>query len=151
MNYSTAVFLVNNHVRAVRCAYELDKDGKPTGNFEVFKTFDTAIKVSDLVVVPTGTRVKMTVVKVVETDVEVDLESTTPMEWIVGRIDSDEYQATLAKETTAINTIKAAEVRKKREELAKTLLANLDGDAIKALQIADMNGHAASDTASPAE
>ena len=129
MNYSTAVFLVNNHVRAVRCAYELDKDGKPTGNFEVFKTFDTAIKVSDLVVVPTGTRVKMTVVKVVETDVEVDLESTTPMEWIVGRIDSDEYQATLAKETTAINTIKAAEVRKKREEpLLLTSEVSEDGE-----------------------
>lgn len=139
MNYSTAVFLVNQHVRAVQCAYEVNAHGEPAGNLELFKTFDTTLKKGDLVVVPTKTRVKRTVVIVVETHVEVNLESDVQMDWIVSKVDPADYEATLAKEQQAIDTIKAAELRKKREELAKTLLANIDPDAAKMFELVDMS------------
>ena len=68
MNYSTAIFLINNHARALKVTYE---DG---ANPEIVKTLDQTIKLDDYVVVETDTRHKMTVVKVVETDVDFDLE-----------------------------------------------------------------------------
>ena len=138
MNYSTAVFLVNKHVRAVSCAYEVNPQGEPSGKLEIFKTFDMSIKKGDLVVVPTNTRVKRTAVMVAATDVEIDLEAEAHMEWVVCKIDSTEYEVTLAKEQAAINTIKAAELRKKRDELAQALLANVDPDAAKLLELVDM-------------
>ena len=42
MNYSTAVFLINDEVRLVSCSYELDSNGKPAST-TVFKTLDRSI------------------------------------------------------------------------------------------------------------
>jgi len=150
MNYSTAVFLVNKHVRAIRAAYEINAKGEPCGNFEVFKTFDTTIKVGDLIVIPTTTRVKRTVVMVTETDVEVDFESTAQMEWVVDKVDAAEFAVTLEKEQQAISMIKAAELRKKREELAATILANMDPEATKMLElVASPDAPAVADESAP--
>lgn len=135
MNYSTVVFLVNKNVRAIKCAYEVNDKGEPCGNLTIFKSFDHSIKVGDDVVVPTETRVKRTVVRVVETDVEVDLESDVKMGWIIGPVDAAGYQMTLAKEEEAITKVKAAELRKKRAELEATLLANLDAEAVETLKV----------------
>ena len=83
MNHSTAIFLINNDVRAIAVTYEkidLAKDttkmmkyqaaylsgGRLPDGAVVFKTMDTAIKVDDFVIVPTDTRHGMTVCKVVE-------------------------------------------------------------------------------------
>lgn len=144
-NPSIAILLVNKQVRAVRCAYELDKDGKEIpGKSEVFKTLDPALKVDDFVVIPTSTRVNMTVVKVVAVDVEVALESTCKMDWIVaGPISKAQYEATLAKEQQIIDTIVAAEKRHARDELAKKLLANVDPAAFQTLELVDMTNGAA--------
>jgi hypothetical protein len=137
MNYSTAVFLINKHVRAVKATYEA---GDSAGR-EIFKTLDTAVKVGDLVVVPTNTRHKMTVVKVVETDVDVDFDSAAPMLWIVSRIDTRNHEICLSQEGDAVAAIKSAELRKKREDLRDSLLKDHMSE-IKALPIASMNGEA---------
>lgn len=130
MNYSTAVFLINKNIRAVHATYEADDNAKR----EVFKTLDQTIAVGDFVIVPTDTRHKMTVCKIVDTDVDVDFDSSTPIKWLVGKVDQAAYAQVLAQEAEAITAIKSAEIRQKREDLAAKLLK--DNAGLKALPIA---------------
>lgn len=126
MNYSTAIFLINKAVRAVKVSYDQDTTGgsKPVGNLQLFKTFDTALAPGDFVIVPTDTRWNMTVCRVEEVDVEVDLESTARVGWLIGRVDRGDYDAVVAEEETAISAIKSAEKRRKQEELIASLVAD---------------------------
>lgn len=134
MNYSTAVFLINDFVRAVSVTYESEDNAKRT----LCKTLDKTIKVGDYVVVPTETRHKMTVCKVVEVDSSVDFDSTVQINWIVGKIDRISHQELLDQEATAIEAIRAAELHKKRNDLRDAMLgAHLD--TIKALPMASFN------------
>lgn len=134
MNYSTVVFLINKNTRAMLCTYETGDAAPKT----MFKTFDPDIKVGDLVVVPTNTRHNMTVCKVVEADVDVDFDSPVKIDWIVSTIDKAAYDQLLAQEEQAIQKIRSAEVRKKREALAASVLAD-SADEIKALPISGIN------------
>ncbi len=124
MNYSTAVFLINKAVRAVRVSYDRDASNpeKFAGSLTTFKTFDPNIEKGDFVIVPTDTRWHMTACRVEEVDVEIDLESPTVIGWLVGRIDREAYEAVLAEEGAAITAIRSAEKRRKQEELAAALL-----------------------------
>lgn len=133
MNYSTAVFLINDSVRALLCTYEAEDNAKKT----LFKTFDQSIGVGDYVVVPTDTRHKMTVVKVAEImdPLDVDLESSLPVAWIIGKINLHDYTQILAEEEAAIQKIKSAEKLKRRNELRDAMLAD-SANQIKALPIA---------------
>lgn len=127
MNYSTAIFLINKAVRAVRVSYDQDaKDGggKPAGNLQIFKTFDPTITPGDFVIVPTDTRWNMTVCRVEEVDVEVDLEASARVGWLIGRVNRGDYDAVVAEEEAAISAIKSAEKRRKQEELIASLIAD---------------------------
>lgn len=135
MNYTTAVFLINKNVRAVKATYEETPGAKQT----LFKTFDNSVVVGDFCIVPTDTRHKLTVVKVTEVDVDFDLADSTPVSWIVGRVDLSAHETTLAQEADAVAAIRKAELRKKREELRDAILAD-HVDDIKALPIAALNG-----------
>lgn len=135
MNYSIAVFLINKNVRAVMGTYESDDNAKRT----LFKTLDESIAVGDFVVVPTDTRHKMTVVKVVEVDVDVDFDAPGPVQWVIGRIDRSGHDKVLAQEAVAVQAIKSAELRKKREDLRHAMFAD-HVETLKALPIAAMNG-----------
>lgn len=124
MNYSTAVFLINKAVRAVKVSYDRDATNpeKFAGTLTMFKTFDPDVKVGDFVVVPTDTRWNMTVCRVEQVDVEVDLESSTTASWLVGVVDRGAYVEVLAQEDAAIIAIKSAEKRRRQEELAAALM-----------------------------
>lgn len=126
MNYSTAIFLINKAVRAVKVSYDQDKanPGSPAGSLQLFKTFDTTLAVGDFVLVPTDTRWNMTVSRVEEIDVEVDLETNAQIGWLIGRADRGDYDAVVAEEEAAINAIKSAEKRRKQDELVKALIAD---------------------------
>ena len=100
MNYSTSVFLINQKVRAVSVNYEPDEK-KQT----IYKTLDETIAAGDYVVVPTHTRHKFTVARVVEVDVDVDFDSPELMTWIVARIDRSAYDLTLKQEDAAIAVV----------------------------------------------
>lgn len=134
MNYSKAVFLISDDVRAVMATYEKDEPDRPAAR-TMFKTFDRKIKVDDYVVVPTNTRHHMTVCKVVEVDVEPDLEAGADLEWVVGVVDRADFQKIKSQEGDAIAKIKSAEKRRKREELRKTLLDDVGEKEIMALPI----------------
>lgn len=133
MNYSTAVFLVNKNARAIVVSYEPNKSGA-LSNEDTLKTLDQSVKVGDLVVVETDTRYKMTVGKVTEVDVPVDFDSTKQMRWIVSKVDHDAYDALLAQEQQAIDTIRKAMERKRRDDLASALMKD-HADTLKALPL----------------
>lgn len=121
MNYSTAIFLISDDVRAILVTYEAE-DNAPR---VMFKTMDPNIKVDDFVVVPSSTRHKITTAKVVAVDVEIDLESTVEMAWIVGVITMVEFDKIKSQEGDAIAKIKSAEKRRKRDELREALVKDV--------------------------
>lgn len=127
MNLSTAVFLINKDLRAVMALYE--PGGKPT----MFKTLDKSIKAGDVVAVPSSTRHNLTTAKVTEVDVSVDFDDQTKVDWVITRIDMEAYERTKKMEDQAIEVLKAADFRKRREALANDLTAS--AAEIKALPI----------------
>lgn len=131
INYSTAIFLINQHARAIKTEYEAD------GPTTIHKTLDPDVKVDDLVIVQTGTRHGFTVVKVCEVDVDIDLESKTPMKWIVSKLDIEEFKKLDTQEADAIDKIKSARLREKRNKLRDALLN--DTEELKGLAISDMS------------
>lgn len=131
MNQSTIVFLINDEVRAVRASYE---DGVGANDY-TFKTFDPLIAVDDLVVVPTDTRHKMTVVKITEVDIEMDLDTDIEIKWIVSRIDQTAHDETLAMEKDAITAVRSAERARKKDELRAAVFKD-QADKIGSLALA---------------
>jgi hypothetical protein len=139
VNYSTAIFLINPKVRAIAAIYEPDTDSRKAPR-TVFKTFDQTISTGDYILVPTETRHKMTVNKVVEVDVEPDLESAACMHWVIGTVDRVAFEDVLTQEARAIELMKAAEKTHAREELRKKMMAHVDETKLNALQITRMTG-----------
>ncbi len=127
MNYSTAIFLISDQARAINITYEEGDDAPKT----MFKTLDPDIKIDDYVAVPTETRHHMTVCKVVEVDVEPDLESGKTMSWVVGVVDRADFDKIKSHEGDAIARIKSAEKTRKRKELRDALLADVGSDLEK--------------------
>ncbi len=136
MNYSMAIFLINNRARAIRGRYDQNSTGAKA---TMFKTLDPEISVDDFVIVETDTRFLMTIVKVEEVNVDVDFDSSETVRWVIGRVDRSNHDLTLTQEQEAISAIKSAELRKKREGLRKAMLADHD-DEIKKLPIYTNNG-----------
>ncbi|WP_395175089.1 hypothetical protein [Roseibium alexandrii] len=141
MNYSTAIFLINDNARAVMAVYESHESAPKT----MFKTLDPNIEEGDFVLVQSGTRHGMTVVKVVDTDPEIepDFDSHDELKWIVGTIDLEDFEVLKKQEDEAILAIKKAEKRKKRSDLRKTLMADYE-ETIKELPIAGAGDQTAS-------
>lgn len=129
MDNSRIVFLINDTVRAVMAKYE---DG---ASAEMFKTFDSTLEVGDLAVVESNTRHNMTVVKVTAIDVDVNFDATTPLKWIVQKIDKPAFDAILTQEGQAVAAVQAAELRRKKEELRKTMFKDHEA-SIAALTLA---------------
>lgn len=121
MNLSASVMLVNKAIRPVRVEYDPDqwKNNSPDA---VFMTFDPAIKVDDLVIVPTHTRHGFTIVKVKEIDFAVDFQDTRPVwRWIGGRFDKAQYESILAQEKIIKDRIAKSQENKMRKELAEAM------------------------------
>ena len=126
-NYSIAIFLVREDVRAVTVSYEVDKDGKGF-NLNTFKTLDPTLKVGDYVVVPTDSRHNMTVCRIEAIDFEIELTESRPIDWLIaGPISRENFLAIKAAEADAIEQIKAAERNRARKELASKLLEDNPG------------------------
>lgn len=140
MNYSTAVMLINENIRAIQTIYEPDEPGRKQPR-TIFKTLDSSINTGDFVVVPTDTRHGMTVVEVVEVDVDVDFESNTPVKWIISKVEIEENNKILKEEEKWIEALKESEKRRKREEIKANMLAMYQDAKIDALPIASMQSN----------
>ena len=136
MNYTTAIFLINKNVIAIEALYE---EGGKMETFKTFNDFDTTINVGDILVVESGTRHKMTTVKVTKVDAQVDLDGPAQVKWVIAKVDKDSFEKNILQpEASAIEKIKSAEMRAKRQALADALL--MDKDELKALPLAAVNG-----------
>jgi hypothetical protein len=146
MNYDIAVLIINPEIRVVRAIYnnvkkeDLDNGAKDTKT-TMFKTFDPAIAVDDLVMVPSCTRHSVTCVKVTEVDVDWDPNTHEPIKWIIGKIDRAEFGRLKKMEEEAIHLIKDSEKRHQREELRKKVMAHVNATDLEALQISSMGGN----------
>lgn len=155
-NYSTAAFLVNPEVRAIAVTYEkidLNEDttkqmkytpgylsaGKLPNGAVIFKSIDKTIKVGDFVIVPTDTRHGMTVCKVVAVDVEIDQDNTAECYWLVGTVDTAEFEQIRQWEENVIVEIKNSAVRKQRDQLSKDLMDSVGNDLPKLELLEDVS------------
>ena len=138
---SRKIFVTNENVKGLLAIYDFEPADKPnTAKRTFFKTLDDTIAVGDYLVVPSGTRHRMTTVKVVEIDVECDLADQTPVEWVIGRIDRRAYETLITREGEMLNVIRSAEKKKMRDELKAAVFADVPEDQIKTLAIANMGG-----------
>lgn len=128
MHNSKVIFLINDDVRAISVSYEVN------GDPYIFKTMNQDIKADDYVVIQTKQRHFMTVAKVVETDLDIDIEDNTELQWIVDKVDRENFDLTVEEEKVAIKAVQSAEKRKKREQLRKTLYDDND-EKIKSLAL----------------
>ncbi|GLO70305.1 hypothetical protein MACH17_18220 [Phaeobacter inhibens] len=132
MHQSNIIFLINDDVRAVKGKYDPDSNSTP----EMFKTMDPTVKVGDLAVVQSSTRHGYTVVEITEIDVEPDLESSVPLKWIAQRIDLTKFEEFVGQECEAIATVQAAERKRKKAQLRKTMFGEQE-DMVNQLKLAN--------------
>jgi hypothetical protein len=130
MDNSKIVFLINDQVRAIRASYET------TQASEVFKTFDESIEVDDYIIVQSEARHGFSVCKVREINVNVDFDSNTPIKWAAQRLAKEDFDKVLAQEAQAITAVQTAELRRKKEELRKSMFADHE-DTIAALTLSN--------------
>ncbi len=128
MDNSTIVLLINDECRAVEGVYE---EG---GSKTVFKTFDPTLSVDDYAVVQSSTRHEMTTVQITAVDVDINFDTTKNLKWVVQKIDTSYFNTILAQEAEAITAVQAAERKRKKAELRKSLMADHE-DSIQALTI----------------
>lgn len=144
MNYSTAIFLVRKDIRAVAVSYEVDGDGKGIKPFTIYKTPDHDLAVGAYVVIPTDTRHGMTVARVEEVDVDLDVDYPGQVKWLVGSVDRGFYDGLITAENEVVATIKSAEKRRRQDELAAKILAdNPDLQALSAMALPALPASAA--------
>lgn len=119
---SRLVYLVNPDVITVRAKYEPDINA----SYE-FKTLDKTLTKGDIVIVPTDTRCGFTCVEISEVDVDSDVEATSEIKWIVGRVDTPAFEKTLEAEKELQTTYRQMQRRKRRAELASNLFDDQAG------------------------
>ena len=139
-NFSTAIFLYNDKVKAVLCSYDPDDkenpgDPKSPPKTTLFKSFDETLKEGDLVIVPTGTRHRYTVVRVEKVGVEPNLETRAHVDWIVGPFDRSGHEKTIAQEAEVTQRIKDGQKVAKRREIAKQFFAGAEEANLQGLAI----------------
>lgn len=123
MNYSTAILLANPALGVITASYEQDENGKAmVGTVLPYKVPPgLTLNVGDYVVVPTNTRHKMTVCRVEEIDHELDVDYPKELAWVVDKVEQGRYLSIKAAEESAIQAVKSAEKRARREEMAEKL------------------------------
>lgn len=122
MHDSNRIFLASDTVRAVKGIFETDTNNQPTAKREYFKTFNTTLKVGDLVNVETSTRHGVSVIKIVEIDVDIDIESNEPTRWILGRVETAEYEKFKTMEGDMVSEMKKAELKAKRDDMREKVM-----------------------------
>jgi hypothetical protein len=133
MNYSTAIFLINDNVRALYVRYEV---GDRTQRYMV-KTFDQGIVVDDYLVVPQTGKYNMAIAKVTDVDVDVDFDSMTFVPWVLQKLDFSPFNEIIRQEDVAIAAIKEARFEERRNELASALMKSRK---VKALPLVTRKG-----------
>lgn len=145
MNYSLAICLINDQVSMVGCSFERDGNDKPKRVYH-YKTMIPQLHVGDWVVVPDVNTDGYSVVRVEEIDVEPDFDKPYDFKWIVGKVELNDYEKIKELEAQAIERMRQAEKRRRREQLRADLIA-LDEDGVKSLPVYHHEGDTPDDAA----
>lgn len=121
-NYSTVMMLFNSDIRAIKVSYETEQQNGKRALY-VFKTLDKSIKVGDYVVITTDTRHGLTVCKVEEVDVALDIDDRTEIKWIVDRVNTAPYHEVLKREKKFVDDMKRAQILEKQTALKASVEA----------------------------
>ena len=144
MHDSNRIFLASDTVRAVKGIFETDVNNQPTAKREFFKTFNASLKVGDLVNVETSTRHGVSVIKIVEVDVDIDVESNEPTRWIIGKVETAEYEKFRTMEADMVSEMKKAELKAKRDDMRAKVMGR-HADILANSEIAQI-GHEKAET-----
>lgn len=112
MNYTSAVMLFNDNIKAIKVSYDPNEDYRQY----IFKTLETDLEVGDLMIVSKESKHGFTVVRVEELDVEVDFDSNTQLKWAV-KFDQSGYNSTLEEEGKWIEAMRKSEKKAKRDQI----------------------------------
>lgn len=128
-NKTLAIFLISSECRAMLGIFEADEPASnKLAKRELFKTFDKNIKPGDLVMTETNTRHKVSVIKIVEADVEVNFHAQEACRWIIAKVDMAEHDRILSQENEFLTKLRAAELRKERDDMKKALFAEYSAE-----------------------
>ena len=160
MNNSTIVLAISDKVMCIRAEYTPhDKKAMPAApasqpytqpvgmmshtdftdttiaEGDVFKTMDATLRVGDIIAVQASTRHGITVCRVTEVDVEIDLDTPTEIKWVISRINTEAFMAVLSMEAEAIKAVQRSEKQARREKIKKQIIGD-NADIISTLAIA---------------
>jgi len=127
MHNDRKVLLINDDIKVIRSAYDAHEDASTTE----FKTFNADLAVGDLILVPTGTRHKLAVNKIIEVDVKADWESSSPLPWVAGKVDNQEYVHCLAQEATILEAMKDADKNKRAKEIKQAMVDSVEDGVLQ--------------------
>lgn len=135
---SVMIFIANDLVKGIKVQYE-PTDGLTfseraknmplaanpvvrTNNNQFCKTMIQDLVVGDYVVVQTSERHGLSVCRVTEIDVEVDLGDRTPVMWAFGRVDTTNCIGIINEENLMLERIASAEKRREKEKLRSAMM-----------------------------
>lgn len=125
-NFSRLITLFNEDIIVIEAVYE-SLEEKPNQQRYQFKTLDHALEVGDLINVPADTtRHGVTTVKIVEVGVEIDLDSSNELRWVIDKVNLKEHEHIIEEEKKWITAYKKSEDRKRKEEMKKNMIDMLD-------------------------
>lgn len=136
-NYSTMAFLADDNVIAVKAVFtEDDYNGNRTPNPKeyTYKTTLGDLKKDDLVVVECAgpsNYFGFCVVKITEVNTEVDFAPEFNYKWIVGKVNTEDLEATKKAEAKLIRKLRSMEMKAKKDSFKKIL--GLEGMTIPKL------------------
>lgn len=112
MEASRLVFVLNERAMMIKGRYDVEGAAE-----ENFKTLDRNIKIGDFVVVESKARHGLSVVMVTDVNCIIDLKGSTPIKWVVQRLDMAAHKLVLDAERSAMEGVQAAELRAEMDEL----------------------------------
>lgn len=126
MNYSTMAFLADDNVKAVECIFtEEHYNGSRNDNPKRY-TYKTTLDLEpgDLVLVEcagASNYFGYCCVRVVDVDVEIDMNAGHGYKWVVDKIDTKKIEETKKAEKELIKHIKKLEMKSRKQKFRETL------------------------------
>lgn len=132
MNYSTAVLLVSEQVKAIGVKFGTS-GGSLSGKEYVYKTTED-VELGDLVLVQTDDNIySYKVVEVTNLDPEVPFEGDRKIKWIVQKVDLTLRETNEEREAEVVEKVMQANKKSKREQLRDMLMASVSDEDKKLL------------------
>lgn len=129
MRNGNIILALDPTIKVVRLMYA------ESGSNPIYAKTELDLEVDDIVVVSTGTRVNYTCCKVIDADVDFDVESHDELVWVVGFVDIPAHNARLARESRIVKAVTTANRQRQRDKLREQLTAGVDAEMLEQLKL----------------